>query len=490
VRYISIAFCLLVFAFAPCLQTTCAAKAVSNDDVAALREEIAGLRSEMSAMRNKYEMTIARLEEQVNRLGSGGFELAGPAAVSGHVLATPVDEKERLRLVAAGALGSAAQESSAVSATSAQSVTFKAGELGQQALNPEISMTGDVIAQFRSQDDVRENARGTFRSLGVHGECYLDPDTRFKASFPIQEEGTEICEAYITRVGFSKNLNLTLGKFHQQFGVVGRWHQHALDQVDFPLALRRLFGGPLEQIGVSFDWQLPAGRGMGRELTLQLTHANNDALFAENSRGVPCVLTHYKQFKDLDASTYLEWGVTGMAGTNDRWSVGAAPAISIRDESRPTYALGFDLTRLWEPTDRMRYRNFCWRTEGYYLARDIITAAGDRDTARAWGAYTNLHWKLNRILESGIRLDYYRPDSKPYADVGTPTELYPGALHMVPGRDPYEFQVSPYWTWNQSPWVHYRLEFDYRKGHNMEQDDRRITLQCIWAGGPHLHDRY
>ena len=68
--------------------------------------------------------------------------------------------------------------------------------------------------------------------------------------------------------------------------------------------------------------------------------------------------------------------------------------------------------------------------------------------------------------------------------------LYPGALHMVPGRDPYEFQVSPYWTWNQSPWVHYRLEFDYRKGHSMEQDDRRITLQCIWAGGPHLHDRY
>ncbi|MBP7634214.1 hypothetical protein KBA41_08570, partial [Candidatus Ozemobacteraceae bacterium] len=238
-KYTTIAFCLLVFVLAPCLQSMCKAEDVSIDDIAALREELAGMRSEMSAMREKYEATIARLEEKVSRLGSETRQPAGLAAQSAQGVTTPVDEKERLRFAAAGALGAAGLETSTVSAPSAQSVTFKAGELGQQALNPEISMTGDVIAQFRSQEDVREQARGTFRSLGIHGECYLDPDTRFKASFPIQEEGTEICEAYISRVGFSKDLNLTLGKFHQQFGVVGRWHQHALDQVDFPLALRR-----------------------------------------------------------------------------------------------------------------------------------------------------------------------------------------------------------------------------------------------------------
>lgn len=444
----------------------------------------------MSAMREKYETTIARLEAQVNRLGSGTCEPAAPMLQPAQAALSPVDERERLRIAAAGALGAAGLETATEATPSAQAVTFKAGELGQQALNPEISLTGDVIAQFRSQEGVREHARGTFRSLGVHGECYLDPDTRFKSSFPILENGTQLGEAYVTRVGFSKDLNLTLGKFHQPFGTVSRWHQHALDQVDFPLALRRLFGGPLNQIGVSFDWQLPAERGMGREFTMQVAHANNGALFGQNSRGVPCLLLRYKQFRDVDASTYLEWGITGLAGTNDRWSVGAAPVAAIRDESRPTFALGIDLTRLWEPTDRMRYRNFCWRTEGYYLARDIITVAGDRDTARAWGAYTNVNWKLNRVLESGIRLDYYRPDSKPYAAAVTPTTLYANALHMVSGKDPYEFQVSPYWTWHQSPWVRYRLEFDYRKGHNMEPDDRRITLQCIWAGGPHLHDRY
>ncbi len=457
----------------------------ASADVQALREELASMRAEMTEMRATYEQTIQHLEKRLDQLSSASAAVSAASAAAGSGL----DEKARLRAAALGAL-STAPNTTALTASSSQPVSFKSGDLALQALNPEISLTGDVITQFRSQETVREHTRGTFRSLGVHAECYLDPQTRFKSSFPILENGTQLGEAYITRVGFAKDLNVTLGKFHQPFGTVSRWHQHGLDQVDFPLALRRLFGGPLNQIGVSFDWQLPAPVGSGREFTLQLADADNGAIFGQNSRGVPCLLARYKQFRDLNQNTYFEWGLTGLAGQNDRWTQGAAPATTVRDESRPTFALGFDVSRLWEPTDKMRYRHFLWRTEGYYLARDLVTAAGNRDTMRAWGAYTNFHWKLNRTLESGIRLDYFRPDEKPYAAAVTNTVLYAGALHAAPGNNPYEFQISPYWTWHQSPWVRYRLEFDYRKGHHMEKDDRRITLQCIWAAGPHLHDRY
>jgi len=459
-------------------------------DLAALQAELTALREEMSSMRERYEAKITRLEETVGRLLPPTASGADVPLQVGDGLS---DEKERLRRAAAGILGRPAATAAAAvvaSGSDGRSITFKAGELALQALNPEISLTGDVIAQGRSQGNVREHARGTFRSLGVHAECYLDHQTRFKSSFPVTEGGTTLGEAYITRVGFSPDLNLTLGKFHQPFGTVARWHQHGLDQVDFPLALRRLFGGPLNQIGVSFDWQLPARSGSGRELTAQLTQATHRALFTENTRGAPMLLLRYKQFRDLDASTYFEWGLSGLAGLNDRWTIGAAPNATVRDESRPTFALGLDFTRLWEPTDRMRYRNFQWRTEAYYLARDLVTATGNRDTARAWGAYTNLQWKLNRVLETGVRFDWYRPDEKSWAPAVTPTVLYAGALHAVPGHDPFEFQVSPYWTWHQSPWVRYRLEFDWRKGHHMEEEDRRITLQCIWAAGPHVHDRY
>ena len=148
-KYITIVFYLLVFVFAPCWPGAFAAEAASNADIATLRDEIAGLRSEMSAMREKYEATIARLEAQVNRLGSGTCEPAAPVLQSAQVASSPADERERLWLAAAGALGAAGLETATVATPSAQTVTFKAGELGQQALNPEISMTGDVIAQFR-----------------------------------------------------------------------------------------------------------------------------------------------------------------------------------------------------------------------------------------------------------------------------------------------------------------------------------------------------
>jgi hypothetical protein len=451
-----------------------------------LQQEIITLRTEMTAMREQYERSLQSLQQRLDEQSR-----QHPVAAATN-LANPADEKERLRRAAAAATQTPVPESATAAPDDSRPAppAFKAGNMALQALNPEISLTGDVISQFRSQENVREHARATFRSLGLHAECYLDPQTRFKSSFPILENGTQLGEAYITRLGFAPNLNLTLGKFHQPFGTVSRWHQHGLDQVDFPLALRRLFGGPLNQIGVSFEWQLPAKTGTGRELTLQLTEADNPAIFAQNSRGVPAALVRYKQFKDLDTNTYFEWGLTGLVGMNDRWTVGAPPKAVVQDQSRPTFALGLDFTRLWEPTDRMRYRNFLWRTEGYFLARDLITAAGNRDTARAWGAYTNFQWKLNRTLETGVRLDYYRPDSKPYAPAVGPTVLYANALHMAPGNSPWEYQISPYWTWHQSPWVRYRLEVDFRKGHNFEKDDRRITLQCIWAAGPHLHDRY
>jgi hypothetical protein len=56
--------------------------------------------------------------------------------------------------------------------------------------------------------------------------------------------------------------------------------------------------------------------------------------------------------------------------------------------------------------------------------------------------------------------------------------------------NPEEWQISPYVTWHQSPWVRYRLEFNYRSGNNIGPDERKILFQCIWAAGPHKHDRY
>ena len=88
---------------------------------------------------------------------------------------------------------------------------------------------------------------------------------------------------------------------------------------------------------------------------------------------------------------------------------------------------GFDATLFWEPTDRMRYRNFVWRTEAYLLDRNIRAPDGSgRDGLSAWGAYTYLQSLLSRTWEAGVRLDYYEPAVESYAEMAE--YLYPHAV--------------------------------------------------------------
>jgi hypothetical protein len=295
-------------------------------------------------------------------------------------------------------------------------------------------------------------------------------------------------EAYITRYGVTDSLNITLGKFRQQFGVINRWHKHGLDFVDFPMSMRRIFGdGGLNQNGISFDWNLGSSGRETQELTLQLTEATNARLFSGNTKGAPSLLAHFKSFRDVDADRYREVGITAMAGVNDDWKFTRAGTVFKKDISRPVYLLGLDYTYLWEPADNMRYRNFLWRSEFYGMRKEIFRPDGaGKDSINSWGAYTNLQWKLNRELESGVLLDYFHPDSKDYASIPG-LSLAPLAYNQ---NDPEEWQIAPYITWHQSPWVRYRLEFNYRSGNNIGPDERKVLFQCIWAAGPHKHDRY
>lgn len=152
-----------------------------------------------------------------------------------------------------------------------------------------------------------------------------------------------------------------------------------------------------------------------------------------------------------------------------------------------TTVLGADLTYLWEPTDRMRYENSVWRTEAYLMNKDIFAPDGSgQDTLRAWGAYSYYQRKLDRNLEAGLRVDYFEPDVKSYADLPG-LSLAPFAV-AEPGA--HQWLFAPYLTWYQSPWVHWRLELDHLGNNGMGPDENALYLQCIFAAGPHKHERY
>ena len=153
-----------------------------------------------------------------------------------------------------------------------------------------------------------------------------------------------------------------------------------------------------------------------------------------------------------------------------------------------TMVLGADFSVLWEPTEKMRYRNLEWRSEAYWLNKDILAPDGSgSDTLNAWGLYSYLQTRVSRTIDIGIRGDYFVPDTKSYASNPNWTSLSPLA---VTGDNPYLWQIGPYITWQQSPFVKFRLEYNHSDGKGIDNPEDIIWFQCIFSAGPHKHERY
>jgi len=440
-----------------------------------LNDRVLALQQQILELQERHDAEIAALKEQINELAAGAGK-----------------EKEKDDIASLRELAKAASSEAGGPQESAEEVTYESGGLGLQALNPEISVTGDFIFSSRQDSTSDESSDFNFRTLGIHVESWLDPYTRFKAAIPVTEDEAKLGEGYITLYGITDNVNLTLGKFRQQFGVVNRWHKHALDQVDFPLALRQVFGpGGLNQSGVSIDWMMPPAGRASQQLTFQVTDGSNDRLFGENSHNRPSLLLHYKNYRDLSKDTYLEYGLSGLVGWNDEWTIDediTDDYTTTQDSRKMTTVLGADLSVLWEPTEKMRYRNIEWRSEAYLLDKRLLAPDGSgADNINAWGLYSYLQSKISRTVDIGIRADYFRPDSKDYANISDSLSLSPLA---VTGDNPYMWQIGPYITWWQSPFVKFRVEYNHAEGHGIDVPRDVIWLQAVFAAGPHKHERY
>jgi len=112
-----------------------------QQQVAAMLSRVAELEAEVAALR-------ARLDER-----DGGL----PAVA---------DDRELENLVAAAEREAGAE----APADSEVLPAFTSGALGLQALNPEISVTGDFISSYRSGGAVAANFDNTLRNLGIHLE--------------------------------------------------------------------------------------------------------------------------------------------------------------------------------------------------------------------------------------------------------------------------------------------------------------------------------
>jgi hypothetical protein len=362
---------------------------------------------------------------------------------------------------------------------------FLEGGLALQKLNPEITFSGDLLAglildgsKFYAGESDRSGI--PLRAVGLHFQHVLDPYSMFKSAFHISPaHGFHTEEVYISWFGIVPSMSFTVGRFRQSFGVLNRWHQHDLDQTDYPMALTQVLGEEgLIGDGLVVKWLMPSLLAHVNELTLEIVNGTNDVLFSGEHFTVPSTLLHLKNYYDLTPNTYLELGLTGMFGFNNRRGVPAADKTRLIDEPwRKTYVGGADLTLYWSPLDQARYRSFLWRSEFYYANKELPDSE-PRTSQVSWGAYSYLQYQLSVRWFFGVR-----------GDAVVPT---------VRANDDVAWDVVPYLTVWQSEFVY--LRFEYRHGQRIpyltsdgglgRRTDNRVLLQIDFAAGPHKHEKY
>ena len=407
---------------------------VSQQQADSLRREIDRLKSRIDSL----EQLVARLLEQGRETG-------------------PVeDELAKLRAAARQAAEEAAPAAEAPEQQSSRTRNL-------QILNPEISVTGDVVGNFVAPGNGRESFSATPREFEFSFQAALDPYTRTKifitkeedfeiAGLPEEEGedehagGFEIEEGYMYWVGLPGEIGLKLGKFRQEIGLYNRWHTHALQEIERPLATTAFLGEDgLIQTGASMTLPSVMLGPATQTAIFEVTRGDNVPLF-ENGGDIS-YLGRLQSFWDLGAS-YFQLGATGVYGEND-------------DQSLVSRLLGLDVSFRWTP-GQARYRDFQAKGEWYLVEKDFGGAA-----LTGSGGYLQANYRLDRRWIIGTRADYLDGF----------------------GDGPTLVQFVPTLTWWQSEFVRLRLQYNYLRPER-GPGDHTLLLQAVWAVGPHKHEIY
>ncbi len=411
----------------------------SGERIRALEARVEELREELEAVRAE----LARLEREREK-------------------AAREAERERLRREALAEAGTARAPSEVEPAT-----RFVSGTRMQPQLNPEISVTGNTFLVGGNHQ--REELQGG--ELEVDLRSYLDPYSRMHlvvshalpahgptfglppGTDTYREGGTEVEEAYVTWLHLPGGMDLTVGRKRQQFGVVNRWHRHALDQADLPRALQESFGEEgLSGTGLFLHWLLPRLWADANQLTVEITDGDDEVAFAGSDWRHPSSLARLSSYWDLTGNAYLEIGLDALHGSADRDG-------HLRHDFH-----ALDLAYDWYPAGRERYRELTVR--GMVLRSRLELPQGGRRIA--WGGFLYGQMKLSSRWIAGLRYD--RVDDQREAG------------HRYWG-------LTPYVTFWQSEFVRLRAQASYRRDGRFGTD-RRYQLQITFAAGPHKHESY
>ncbi|HET7584906.1 MAG TPA: hypothetical protein VFK13_08365 [Gemmatimonadaceae bacterium] len=427
--------------------------------VDSLRAEVARLRAIVDSLRAADSArAAARHDSAASAAG------AAPAAKAA---ADTTDPLAAIRAAAAAAAGGGDTTTKPVEA--AQPGQFVGRQRMLTQFNPEISVTGDIFALMDSRD--ADNDNFIPREFELALQSNLDPYSRakifiahhepggelipFGANEQPEDPGVEVEEGYVEWVSLPGGLSVDVGRFRQRFGTLNRWHQHALPGQELPLPYLAFFGvDGLAQTGISVHWLTPLHFGT-HELWGELTRGENDMLFGDSHR--VSGLVHLNNFWQLDRSTYVEVGLSGLAGSHS----GPLP----EDEWNARMG-GVDFAVDWRPPERASYRELVVRGAVMTNRRRF----DDAPDVNAWGGFLLSEMRYSTRGYVGLRYEYTENPADPSQHASL---------------------VAPTLTWWQSEFVRLRAEYDFlQRPFAGGRDLHQLVLQATFAMGPHKHDTY
>lgn len=397
----------------------------------------------------RSDSVVAALGELSRRLEAVRGARCAPPGAPAPAPTDTSDDLAAIRAAAAAAAGGAPSPSPTAprDSTPPPRTEFVGRQRNASALNPEISATGDIrlVAREGLQRD-----NGVAREFEVALQSALDPYSNTKIFLTFENEEVGVEEGYIYWTGLPGRLRADVGKFRQQLGDLNRWHLHALPETEYPLVYQRFLSPEgLTGIGVSLYTTLPVSLlGGTHEVWLQGTTAESDALYAGGRQ--PTLLLHLQNFWQLSRSTYAQLGFTGTGGNND-------------DEGLRSRLLGLDFRVTYRPPEAGTRREITLRTEGYRLHATQLGTTTNR-----YGTFVDLNARLSRRWVLGARYDW---------------------VESPRGIEDTEWRVTPSVTWWQSEFVFLRLEGEHAES-DLEGHRNLLSLQAVWAMGPHKHETY
>ncbi len=266
--------------------------------------------------------------------------------------------------------------------------------------NPAISLNALVLGAYRSEGNRKksgesDHAHGDELSTGLdiqelelNAVAFVDNYLRGVAVLALHDlENIEIEETYVDFVPF-QNLSLRAGKYFTPFGRHNLLHTHQFPFIDAPLANIAVLGEEdgVNEIALGLNPILPLP--WFSEINFLIMDGRNEELFNSDFSDDLAYLIHSKNLWDLGENTTLELGGSYSFGQN---------GTSFEDNR--THVVGGDMTLIWSPLNRTRFRSLIWQSE--YLAKfktgpfDPATgfAGPDEDVG---GVYTFVQYQIHQ----------------------------------------------------------------------------------------------